>query len=110
MDDTKLKAMVETVGGRFIEEPGWPDAVLIDREALFNLMRGIDKGIWSPISTLPSDMGKIILAITEDGRLMLWRAAVLKAALRPSTPRHLQFPAILWRERPTPPAGIKYVD
>lgn len=45
-----------------------------------------------PIEQLPDDETQV-LARTDDGRAMVWRANNLKIALGPRTPRHLQFPA-----------------
>lgn len=50
--------------------------------------------MWFNISYLdqkkPDDM---VLAKTEDGRMMMFRVSILQNMLRSDTPNHLQFPA-----------------
>jgi hypothetical protein len=59
---------------------------------------------WKPISELPDSASDLVLAVTADGRMMIWSASILlRATLRPDTPSHLRFPATHWRELPAPP-------
>jgi len=50
-----------------------------------------------PIADLPDD-NTSVLARTEDGRVMIWRASILHNTLRnrDKLPNNLQFPATQW--------------
>lgn len=56
---------------------------------------------WRPISEAPRD--GMFLAATADGRMMIWRADLLRTAMAQSTPDHLTFPATHFRPLPPPP-------
>lgn len=62
-----------------------------------------DADVWMPILSLPDD-ARLVMAWTPDGRMMIWKASLLRQALRERTPEHLQFPASHWREMPDGPA------
>lgn len=38
----------------------------------------------------------LVLARTDDGRMMIWKWSLLKSAMDSKTPDHLQFPATGW--------------
>lgn len=61
---------------------------------------------WRPISELQSD-DDLVLAVTADGRMMIWRASLLSGNLARTAngtqPDHLQFPATHFRFLPSPP-------
>lgn len=63
-----------------------------------------DADIWKPIVALPDD-DSLVLAFVPDGRMMIWKASLLRQALRERTPEHLQFPATHWRSLPNPPTA-----
>jgi len=44
---------------------------------------------------VPTD-DALVLARTDDGRMMIWKWSILKSTMDPSTPDHLQFPATGW--------------
>ena len=56
---------------------------------------------WRSIESLP-ESGQVI-AGTEDGRIMIWDAKILRSAMAAGTPSHLQFPAIAWMPKPNAP-------
>src|SRR6185437_5498468 len=56
---------------------------------------------WRSMESLP-ESGQLI-AGTEDGRVMIWDAKILRTAMAPETPNHLRFPAIAWMPKPNAP-------
>jgi len=59
---------------------------------------------WQPIETAPKDRTQI-LAVTNDGRIMIWSAEMLRRIMSGNQPFHLQFPATHWMPLPKPPCG-----
>lgn len=59
--------------------------------------------IWVPIASLPDD-DTLVIAFVPDGRMMIWKASLLRQALSPDAPQHLRFPATHYRAMPRPPA------
>lgn len=57
---------------------------------------------WLPISSMPVD-DTMILACTDDGRIMIWRGCYLSRNIAGPTPEHLKFPATFWQHLPAPP-------
>lgn len=56
---------------------------------------------WRRIESLPTN--GLLLAVTADGRMMIWEASILANAFNSKTPNHLQFPATHWMPLPEPP-------
>jgi len=49
---------------------------------------------WHLVTDLPDDDMAMVLAVTADERVMVWRVGILRSAMDQSrTPGHLQFPA-----------------
>ena len=57
---------------------------------------------WQSIETAPTDATQI-LAVTGDGRIMIWSAEMLNRVMTGKQPFHLQFPATHWMPLPDPP-------
>lgn len=56
---------------------------------------------WFDLATTPlPTTDALILAATDDERVMVWRPIVLASALAKNTPDHLSFPAVRWRYIP----------
>lgn len=58
---------------------------------------------WREIATHPMESGKEFLAVTADGRMMIWSGPMLKAAMADTLSNHLRFPATHWMPLPDPP-------
>lgn len=82
-----------------------PRALCIKLAAALSALGEKDDG-WLPIESAPKD-GKLFLAATDDGRIMIWRGSILARDLAGPTPNHLSFPATHWRPLPAPPAAIR---
>lgn len=63
------------------------------------LIEMVERVQWRAIESLP-DGDEMIIARTDDGRVMVWRANILARNLRGPTPEHLQFPATHWTNIP----------
>ena len=61
-----------------------------------------DTPAWRPIETAPKD-GTLFLAVTKDGRMMIFRGDLLAHTMNMRTPDHLTFPATHWMPLPEPP-------
>jgi len=57
---------------------------------------------WREINTAPKDDTEI-LAVTNDGWVMIWSAEMLNRVMTGKQPFHLQFPATHWMPLPEPP-------
>jgi len=57
---------------------------------------------WRPISIAPTDQ-TLFLAVTADGRMMIFRGDMLAHAMKSRTPDHLTFPATHWMPLPSVP-------
>lgn len=66
--------------------------------ALANLFDEI-ANVWRPIASAPID-DTLILARTDDGRVMVWSGKLLERAMGRTTPDHLRFPATRWMPIP----------
>jgi len=58
--------------------------------------------VWRPIESAPKDDTQI-LAVTADGRIMIWAGEMLHRVMTGAQPFHLQFPATHWMPLPHPP-------
>jgi len=67
-----------------------------------HIVRCVNASQWLPIDTMPKG-DEIFMAATADGRIMIFRGSILANMMKKSTPDHLQFPAIAWRDLPAPP-------
>ena len=56
---------------------------------------------WRRMNSLPKN-GQV-LAAAADGRIMIWDVNILRTAMTPGTPGHLQFPAVAWMPKPNAP-------
>lgn len=64
------------------------------------MIRHARETMWKPIASMPTGEDDFILARTEDGRVMQFRASILARNLKGPTPEHLSFPAIEWMASP----------
>jgi len=112
-DDGGVCPNCSTALRRFTEREAGND--MVDRcEALQTELAALrDADHWRPIATLPDDESMVLAGVPAcstfpDGRVMLWRASILRTALSGGTPMHLQFPATHWKPRPAAPVALDY--
>ncbi len=84
---------VESPPGTTIEFGEW-----VQRNGEYWVLR-FDCPRWQPIDALPEG-NELILAKSDLGGVMVWRADILRNAMLPTTPQHLRFPAVKWMEIP----------
>ena len=99
VDRRDLESMAFGKAMVFPDKADDDDLPLYDQQAIDTLRAEVERLRWRGIESLPDDEN-IILAKTNDGRVMIYRGSILARNLRGPTPEHLRFPAVKWMPVP----------